>query len=257
MEFISLALNIIMLGLIVFFSISFVFLIKRNKKNKKIVDCITSFDEEKIFFEKLEDYLKTTTDPEFYMKGIVLNLWGSVFYRHDDEILPLLDKVQCFPLVDNRGPFKRDTAQLNEDSLYYLCLACVNALYGRKDIEKIEKFKEKINENCEYLKDTMVYHVSQHAFKLYEGKEDLGEQFFKDILDGDYSGYKYAKQLIGMYKDLCQAYLVKIYSVQNRKDDFDLIKEDVQRFYDTKLGKRYLTELGINLEWLNHTEKDN
>lgn len=257
MEFISLALNIIMLGLIVFFSITFVFLIKRNKKNKKIVDCITSFDEEKIFFEKLDEYLKTTTDPEFNMKGIVLNLWGSVFYQHDDEILPLLDKVQCFPLVDNRGPFKRDTAQLNEDSLYYLCLACVNALYGRKDVEKLEKFKEKINENSEYLKDTLVYHVSQHAFKLYEGKEDLGEQFFKDILDGDYSGYKYAKQLIGMYKDLCQAYLVKIYSVQNRKDDFDLIKEDVQRFYDTKLGKRYLTELGINLEWVNHTENDN
>lgn len=255
MEFISVALNLVMLGLIVFFSVSFVFLIKRNRKNKKIVDCITSFDDEKLFFEKLESYLKITNDPEFYMKGIVLNLWGAVFYNHDDEILPLLDKVNCFPLVDNKGPFKRDTAQLNEDSLYYLCLACCNTLYGRKDIGKLERFKNKISENSEYLKDTLAYHVSLHAFKLYEEKDELGEEFFKNILDGDYSDYKYAKQLIGMYKDLCQAYLAKIYSVQNRKNDFDLIKEDIQRFYDTKLGKRYLTELGVNLEWVTSAEE--
>ncbi|MEG0076505.1 hypothetical protein [Anaerorhabdus sp.] len=255
MDMISLALNLIMIGLIIFFSFSFVFLFKRNKKNKKIVDCITSFDDEKLLFSKLDEYLKTMSDPEFYMKGKVLQLWGSVFYKHDKEILPILQEVNCFPLVDNKGPFKRDTAQLNEDSLYYLCLACVNALYGRNDEFKLEKFKEKLKENEAYLKNLLAYHISKHAFQLYENQGDLGEQFFIDVLDGDYQGYKYAKQLIGMYKDLCQAYLVKIYSIQNRKEDFDLIKEDVQRFYDTKLGKRYLTELKVNMNWLNNNDE--
>lgn len=253
MELFSLALNLVMIALIIFFSISFVFLIGRNKKNKKIVDCITSFDDEETFFNKCNSYLETMKDPEFNMKGIVLKLWGTVFYKHDDEINSLLNEVDCFPLVDNKGLFKKDTAQLNEDSLYYLCLACVNSLYGRNDKTKLALFKSKIIENETYLKETLVYHMSIHAFQLYENEGDLGEEFFKSILEGDYADYKYAKQLIGMYKDICQAYLTKIYSVGNREADFDGIKEDVQRFYDTKLGRRFISELSINPTWLvNH-----
>ncbi|MEG0733997.1 hypothetical protein [Anaerorhabdus sp.] len=256
MEIVSVALNFIMTGLIIFFAISFIFLIRRNMKNKRIVDCITAFDDESLFFDKINTYLETMKDPEFMMKGKILKLWGTVYYEHNDEILPLLHEIDIIPLIDNKGFFKKDKVQLNEDSFYYLFIACVNTLYGRNDVEKLEEFMNKIIGYEELLKPNLVYQIAMQTFNLYENKNDLGEAFYKRVLEGDYSEYKYAKQLIGLYKELCAAYLAKIYSLQNRESEYDIIRSDVLSFNEKKIGKRILLELQVPSAWLSKLDQE-
>ncbi|MPN18263.1 hypothetical protein SDC9_165623 [bioreactor metagenome] len=112
------------------------------------------------------------------------------------------------------------------------------------------KFKEKLDDLDQSINRLLVYQLSMNGFKLYQGEEDLGEEFFSNTLQGDTGDLHYAKQLIGIYKDICAAYLTKIYFIQNRSEDYEAIKEDMQRFYRSGLGKRYLTELEIPQEWV-------
>lgn len=254
MKLISFLINVALVLFIFFMSIAFVFLIKRNKKNKKIVECVEAFDEEEVFFKKIDNYIATTKDREFNTKGKILKLWGCVKYDYKEEINTLLEEIDCAPLFEKNGKFNKNRAQLNEDSFYYLFLAGCNTLYRRKDFDCLQKFRNKIMEYDTPLNKQLVYQISMNAFKLYDQQDDLGEEFFSNTLQGETEDYFYAKQLIGVYKDICAAYLTKIYSNQNRVEDYELIKEDMKRFYRSGLGKRYLTELDVPLEWIETKE---
>ncbi|MEF9893520.1 hypothetical protein [Anaerorhabdus sp.] len=250
MQLISFLINVALVVFILSMAIAFVFLIRRNTKNKKIVECVEAFDNEDVFFNKIDNYIELEKDNEFKMKGKILKLWGCVKYDHKDSIEPLLNEIDCTPLFEKKGKYNKTKASLNEDSFYYLCLACCNTLYGRKDHDLLMKFKEKLDDLDQSINRLLVYQLSMNGFKLYQGEEDLGEEFFSNTLQGDTGDLHYAKQLIGIYKDICAAYLTKIYFIQNRSEDYEAIKEDMQRFYRSGLGKRYLTELEIPQEWV-------
>ncbi len=259
MELISFLINIGLVAFILSMAIAFVILIRRNMKNKKIVECVEAFDNEEVFFNKIDNYIEIEKDIEFKMKGKVLKLWGCVKYDHKENIEPLLNEIDCKPLYQRKGKYNKTKASLNEDSFYYLCLACCNTLYGRKDNDLLMKFKEKLVDLDQDLNHLLVYQLSMHGFKLYQDEDDLGEEFFSNVLQGDTGDYHYAKQLIGIYKDICAAYLTRIYFIQNRVEEYEVLKEDMQRFYRSGLGRRYVTELEIPQEWVvekTTTEED-
>ena len=256
MEIISLVLTIGIYGLALIMAISFILLIRRNMNNKKIVDCVTIFDDENMFFSKIDAYLNSVKNIEFLEKGKILKLWGYVFYKRDDEVLPLLDSIDLLPIVVGTGFSKKNKIQLNEDCLYYLCLASCNALYGRKNFALLDKFEEKIKGYRNLLDNNLAYEMSTESFKLYHDEEDKGEEFFTKVIDGEYGEYSYSKQLIGIYKKICSSFLAKIYSDNNDEISYEKISDDVASFYSTKMGQRYLNELGVNEQWLQSASKE-
>lgn len=255
MEIISLILTIGIYGLTLIMVISFVLLIRRNINNKKIVDCIMIFDDESLFFSKINSYLETAKNQEFIEKAKILKLWGNVFYKRDDEVIPLLESINLIPIVVGNGFNKKNKLQLNEDCLYYLCLASCNTLYGRKNFELLNKFREKLNEYDVLLEKNLAYAISKESFRLYDNEGDKGEGFFLKVIEGEYGGYNYSKQLIGIYKKICSSFLAKIYSDKNDTESFEKVKEDVIYFYETIMGKRYLSELNVNEQWLQTSEE--
>lgn len=253
MKIVSMLINVALIVFIVAMGIAFVYQIKRNNNNKKLVECVQAFDEEEKFFNKVNQYITHEKNEEFKTKGEVLKLWGLVTYDRKDEIIPLLDSIDFKPLYVRNGKFNKTKSNLNEDSFYYLCLACCNTLYGRNDTELLLKFKEKMQELEVELPNLLVLKLSLNAFKLYLSEDDLGEQLFSQTIQGETSGYHYARQLVGIYKDISAAYLAKIYLDQNRLEEYEIIKDNMQHFYKTKLGGRYLSELKVAKEYLVET----
>lgn len=250
MKIVSFVINSALLIFIISIGISFVSLMKRNKNNRKLVDCVNVFDEQEIFFKTVNEYIDQEKDEEFKTKGQVLKLWGLVIYDHKEEIVPMLDSIDLRQLYQKRGKFNKRKCNLNEDSFYYLCVASCNTLYGRNDQENLLKFNEKIKQLEKELPKLLVLQLSLNAFKLYNNEEDLGEEYFSELLQGETAGYHYARQLIGIYKDISAAYLTKIYIDQNKMEEYETIKENMQIFYKTKLGKRIFGELHVNEEYL-------
>lgn len=250
MKIVSFLINTALIIVIIAMGVSFVYLIRRNKNNKKLVECVNVFDQEETFFNTVNNYIAQESNEEFKTKGKVLKLWGLVTYDHKDEIAPFLESIDLKHLYQRRGKFNKNKLNLNEDSFYYLCLACCNTLYGRNEIELLIKFKDKMKQLEADLPNQLVLKLSLNSFKLYFNEDDLGEEIFSSTLQGDTAGFRYARQLVGIYKDISAAYLTKIYLDQNRLEEYETIKDNMHYFYKTKLGGRYLRELGVSEQYL-------
>ena len=80
-----------------------------------------------------------------------------------------------------------------------------------------------------------------------------GQTFFEKLLEGDYEGYIYSKTMIGIYKNLANATLYKIYQDQAKFDQQEELKPMLEQFAQTGVGKRWIQSLDITLD--NTTEE--
>ena len=85
--------------------------------------------------------------------------------------------------------------------------------------------------------------------KFYEGREDKGKAFINSLLDGEYGGYKYSKQLIGLYKHCEEAILAVILRDEGDEEGYQECVSNLEHFAkETRLGKRWTKELGIEIK---------
>ena len=94
----------------------------------------------------------------------------------------------------------------------------------------------------------MLYTLSKENEKFYKNEDDLGKSFYEKVLNGEYSEYKYSKQLIGLYKNIISAMLAAIYKKEDNTEKFKEILLDVREFAKTPLGDRWIKELGLDAD---------
>ena len=105
----------------------------------------------------------------------------------------------------------------------------------------------------EILENQLSKVLSDQLDKYYDSVDDRGQTFFEKLLEGDYEGYIYSRTMIGIYKNLANATLYKIYQDQAKFEQLEEMKPMLEQFAQTGVGKRWIQSLDITLD--NTTEE--
>ena len=241
-RFVTIAMYIAMAYLVIKMFISS----KRNGKNKMIIDAVRLINEKEVFFNRVDQLISTVNDPEFANKGRVLKLWGCAYHQDFSEFDSTLQDLDIDSLIeDKKGVKSIDT---NEDSFFYLYLAIPNVLHhvGRDDLRTT--IHAKLQPYEELLGNQLTKALSDQFDKYYDSVDDRGQTFFEKLLEGDYEGYIYSRTMIGIYKNLANATLYKIYQDQAKFDQLEDMKPMLEKFAETGVGKRWIQSLDITLD---------
>lgn len=241
-RFVTIAMYIAMAYLVIKMFISS----KRNGKNKMIIDAVRLINEKEVFFNRVDQLISTVNDPEFANKGRVLKLWGCAYHQDFSEFDSTLQDLDIESLIeDKKGVKSIDT---NEDSFFYLYLAIPNVLHhvGRDDSRTT--MHAKLQPYEELLGNQLTKALSDQFDKYYDSVDDRGQTFFEKLLEGDYEGYIYSRTMIGIYKNLANATLYKIYQDQAKFDQLEDMKPMLEKFAETGVGKRWIQSLDITLD---------
>ena len=241
-RFVTIAMYIAMAYLVIKMFISS----KRNGKNKMIIDAVRLINEKEMFFNRVDQLISTVNDPEFANKGRVLKLWGCAYHQDFSEFDSTLQDLDIDSLIeDKKGVKSIDT---NEDSFFYLYLAIPNVLHhvGRDDLRTT--MHAKLQPYEELLGNQLTKALSDQFDKYYDSVDDRGQTFFEKLLEGDYEGYIYSRTMIGIYKNLANATLYKIYQDKAKFDQLEDMKPMLEKFAETGVGKRWIQSLDITLD---------
>ena len=243
----TLIVNVFLIAMTLFFAFRILKLSGRTKENKKMLKILDSFDDRDVFFESAEDFIATEKNQEFVNKVSVLRLWGDAYYERDEDYKRHLAELNIDGLLDPDG--KKNGYSQNEDSFFYLYLAIPNRMYyrGRNDLRKM--IYERMAEYDDVNDNAILRVLNAENRKFYEDKEDKGKAFINSLLDGEYGGYKYSKQLIGLYKHCEEAILAVILRDEGDEEGYQECVSNLEHFAkETRLGKRWTKELGIEIK---------
>ena len=241
-RFVTIAMYIAMAYLVIKMFISS----KRNGKNKMIIDAVRLINEKEVFFNRVDQLISTVNDPEFANKGRVLKLWGCAYHQDFSEFDSTLQDLDIDSLIeDKKGVKSIDT---NEDSFFYLYLAIPNVLHhvGRDDLRTT--MHAKLQPYEELLGNQLTKALSDQFDKYYDSVNDRGQTFFEKLLEGDYEGYIYSRTMIGIYKNLVNATLYKIYQDQAKFDQVEDMKPMLEKLEENGVGKRWIQSLDITVD---------
>ena len=214
---------------------------KQNKKMNKIVDLIKILETGDEYFAKADEYISTAASDEEKTKFQVLKLWGLSYHKKYEEFLKLLEQIDVKALVPNAND------PHNDDSFFYLVLAIPNILQADDRWEEIDALQEKINANIDLFENRLDYAIGQNCIKYYKNEEDKGFVFFEKVMDGEYGGLRYDRQLIGLYKQTVAVMLLQQYEARNDMEHYDEMKCMCENYRQTRIGEMWLTNMGIVL----------
>jgi hypothetical protein len=237
------------LAVMAYLMIRMISLSKRNALNRKMLNVLDTFNsdqEGKEFFERCDSFLATETDIEFLNKVRVLRLWGDVYHDRREDFRRDLEQLDLSKLIMKTEKGKTNI-ELNEDSFFYLYLAIPNRFFYSHDTEDAALFQEKMETIRSEMGNRLVVAVGDANRAFYEKGGDTSRDFYKKLLDGDYGEYSYAKEMIGIYKNIASCMAARIALNLNDQADYDEYVPDLKNFAKSNLGRRYEMELGITL----------
>ncbi len=241
----SLLFNVVLFAISAYMLYRIFLLTGRQKSNKKMLAILDQFDNEEEFFAAADQFIETEKDAEFVQKVSVLRLWGDTFYERDAEFKKHLEELSIDTLLNPDG--KNKGFNQNEDSFFYLYMALPNRLYYRKAEGLRRLLHEKLSAYDEANAKVLLKKIYEENKKYYDNTDDRGRAFIESFLEGEYGGFKYSKQLIGLYKHCEEALLATMYQEENNTERYEECMEDLKSFgTNTRLGIRWLKELGLS-----------
>ena len=237
--------NLVMFAISAYMLYRIFMLTGRQKSNKKMLAILDQFDDEQGFFEAANQFIETEKDAEFVQKVSVLRLWGDTFYEKDEDFKKHLAELNIDTLSNPDG--KNKGFSQNEDSFFYLYMAIPNRLNYRKAEGFRKLLHEKLSAYDEANAQVLLKKIYEENKKYYDNTDDRGRAFIESFLEGEYGGYKYSKQLIGLYKSCEEALLAKMYEEENNTERCEECMKDIETFgTKTRLGIRWMKEVGLS-----------
>ena len=239
-------LNILMYVLLAYMVINMIRNSRQRTQNQSLVSVINAIQDPDEFFRKADEMIETSETELYINKGRVLKLWGSAYHERYDMFQEVLNTIDTNALISR----KNGTVSIlsSEDSFFYLYLAIPNILEGNKQRAYREMLAEKLAPVSEELKNQMVVQLSGYCDQYYREEGDKGLSSFEKILEGDYEGVDYSKNLIGLYKMVCSAMCAKIYEVENNTEKYEEVLPMTQSFAKTGVGRRWLKSIDLQIE---------
>ena len=240
----SMLINVMMYALMIYLIIRMFTMNKSVNKRRRVITVINQIQDKDAFFAAADDLIANAEDSIIETKTKIIKLWGMVYHNDFtgfEELLAQIDLNSLF--TTKKGAL---SIEENEDSFFYFLLAIPNMLYGNGENELRKLVEKKIHEYDEVLNGQLTKAVSDHCTLFYDKTEDLGEEFFRSVSAGDYPGYRYSKQLIGLYKNICDTMMCKI--LQDRGDDISEYESYAKGFANSGVGKRWINAIDLKIE---------
>ncbi|MCF0108742.1 MAG: hypothetical protein HUJ57_01385 [Erysipelotrichaceae bacterium] len=235
-------------GIIIISFIAYMMINKNNPGNARIrlnnaLIRATEKIEDPLFFSEIDEFIDTCDSEEFRIKGRTVKCWGLARNKMFDTFEEELAKID----LTNMKELDKNGNLLNEDTFFYLGVGIPNSLYAGGRIDLVEKVWEKLQPHYEELKQHMVIGIANANHDFYTNNGDRGQAFYEMIIEGDYEGYLYLKQLIGLYKQMVSAMYYRLMLDQDCQDNEKLhnLKVDCQQTAKTLFGRHYLRELDL------------
>lgn len=219
---------------------------RKYNRIKGINECLDVIEDEEQFFPKIDAYIAQAKEEEMVSRAEVIKLYGIIIHKKYDEFEEVLDKINIDSFILNKQG--KPSIEEEEVSFFYLYLVFPILLWGDDKNDLREKINSKLEPYAEQFDLQLVKRIGDSFNAFFDQKDDRGKAFDQKIMDGDYADYYYAKALIGLYKDLVNAVLAKIYKDEGEEAKYQDCAELVQSFGETNIGKRLETALGIYQE---------
>lgn len=240
----SMLINVMMYALMIYLIIRMFTMNKSVNKRRRVITVINQIQDKDAFFAAADDLIANAEDSIIETKTKIIKLWGMVYHNDFTGFEDLLAQIDLNALfTTKKGAL---SIEENEDSFFYFLLAIPNMLYGNGENELRKLVEKKIHEYDEVLNGQLTKAVSDHCTLFYDKTEDLGEEFFRSVSAGEYPGYRYSRQLIGLYKNICDTMMCKI--LQDRGDDISEYEGYAQGFANSGVGKRWISAIDLKIE---------
>ena len=230
--------------LLIYMIINLVVQKRAGGRINRVVEVIKLIEDKDAFLQKAQEEIDASKTNEDKTKFEILKLWGEVYhqeYTEFDEIVSSLD-LEC--LLANKK-------MNNDDSFFYYLLAIPNLLQADGQIDKIHTMMDKVN--TEEYTHRLDYALAVACNAYYENKEDRGQKFFQDLLDGNYEGYTYYNKLIGLYKQIAGTMLVPIYKESN-DERYEEMADLAKSFYETRICTTWFKNIHLHLDGIEEND---
>lgn len=220
-------------------------LIRRSKHTKAYVECTNSiFNNDSNVNKQINDYIESEDSSEFKHKGRIIKVYAELKYGLDTSSnLSFIDLKDLIYTKDKVDIAKMD---LNSDSFYWMIMNLILA-HLNKDEETITKLNAVMAKYHDDINNDLVIALYDNVDLAFKGDAE-GVKFLEDLLKGEYSGYRYDKRMIGMYKNVALAILAYFKHDLETED-----KEDLTHFAEMKAGKLLLSNFGLLSEYEGKT----
>lgn len=226
---------IAMFALVIMITFNNFKLMKRAGQNKDYINCYKAMmNKDEDAYEKICNYIENATSEEYKNKARVFKLFYDLEKGTYEEEL---EKLDVHDFYYTNGKLDRKKIELNSESTIWLItlMAKANKL-GLKDA--VNSIYKKMESEENILGNYVEYNVLQSAKQIFNGEKE-GNDFLRNLLNGDYAGYKYDKSLIGFTKKVAGCLLDYNHAPYA---DFDT---DLKDFAGTKFGAMFMECLGI------------
>lgn len=246
MNFVMILLYIFLIYMI----IRTILLQKANKRLRGIIDLVKMIDDEQGFLTRAQEEIDAAPTEEMKTKYQVLKLWGLATYGHMDEYDELLPEINTALLFQSK--------QQNDDSLFYMLLAIPNILQVNRDSERADALIAKVESEVENAGSRMDVKLAHACNDAYFDRNDKGMDYFRKLMDGDYEGEVYAKNLISLYKEIVGTMLYKAYTITPPEDstEIDEARSLAEAYNETRIGTTWLKNIGVVLESEENQDTD-
>ena len=225
------------------------FLNRKMQAGNPLIDLVKKIKDRNEFFTAADELI-ASDDVVTANKARCVKLWGLTYHEEYDSFEQLVNEINPDELISG------DKITDNEDSFFYLLLGIPNMLAGKGRNEELKLLQEKMQPYREKLKNQMVVLLSEGCDHMYAGEPEEGRKVFERILEGEYEGYSYNKQLIGLYKQICAAELINIYKETGETEKIDDLKDLVQEFANSGVGQRWIANIGLADEFLTDSPEE-
>lgn len=210
------------------------------RKDKTYIDIYTKIlKKQEGAYEELVNYISSETDICLKAKSNLIKIYEDLD-KDSDTVLNEIDKCDFMhDIFFEKDVFSKDRVLLNSEIFIWLTLILSRARKQtmidvmNKVYEKVDIYKQDLNEFVEY----QVFNSTYLAL-LDKGIEAIS--FLKTLLNGEYSDYKYDKNLIGIFKKVAASLLVYTGEPIDESDE-ELISE----FTTTLIGSAFTLDLEI------------
>lgn len=228
----------VMIAMLVFIFMKNFTLLKRYKHNKNYIACYKAvLDEDDNAYESLNNFIENDKSEEYRNKAKILKIYYEVKNNIDySESLNSLDLKKIY--YNNKNKIDNTLLTLNSDSSIFLIMAMSKA-YACGKLDVVEEIYNKVKELDGMEKQLEYQEILSFHDALLNCGDGNGIPFMNCLLNGNYSEYKYDKNLIGIYKRIAAAVLAfKLQPIS----DYD---EDLKTFAGSLIGKQILNDLRI------------
>lgn len=219
-------------------------LLKRGKHTKQYVACTTEiFANNPDVISMINDYVDNETENEFKVKGRIIKVYAELKYNINPA--NTLSFIDLHDIIYTKNNIDTQKMEMNSDSFYWMIMNNILA-HLNNDEESIAKMNEILNQYNDLINNDLVVELYHQVDNALAHNEE-GVKFLKDLLAGEYSGYRYDKRMIGMYKDVALATLAYLGEEISEED-----REGLYNFAEMKAGRLLLANYGLLDEYTDN-----